>query len=256
MRPMVLMVGHGSRDAPANDEFMELVGRYQARRPELEVRHGYVELAEPALADALAAIPSGCQEVTLLPVFLFAAGHVKRDIPRALADIGRRRPEVRFAAAGAIGVHRAMAELAVERAAEVADLSAAAAARTAVIVVGRGASDADANGDFCKLTRLIGETKPFSWVIPSFMGVTRPRFEETLEFVACSRPERILVIPYLLFAGRLLNQLRDQVAAFGARQATIEMALAPQLGVHERLLTVLDERLAVVYLPRVRSTGD
>lgn len=238
------MVGHGSRDASANDEFEQLVAQYQARHPEFDVRHGYVELAAPSLADALATIPVGCRDVTLLPVFLFAAGHVKRDIPGALADIRRQRPDVRFTTAREIGVHPEMANLAIERAAATAGIGDdAEAARTAVIVVGRGSSDVDANGDFYKLTRLIGEARPFSWVMPSFIGVTRPRFEETLELVAFARPERIIVMPYLLFAGRLLNQLRDQVAAFHTRQPAVETALAPQLGVHERLLMVLDERL-------------
>lgn len=243
MRPIVLLIGHGSRDAPANVEFEQLVARYQARRPEFDLRHGYIELVGPSLADALAAIPGECQDVTLLPVFLFAAGHVNHDIPLALAEIRRQRPQARFTVARELGVHPALAEMAIERAAEIADVSAAEASRTMVVVVGRGSSAADANGDFCKLVRLIAEARPFAWVLPSFIGVTRPRFEETLEFVACASPERIVVIPYLLFAGRLLNQLRDQVAAFRARHTSIETVLAPQLGVHERLLAVLDERL-------------
>jgi sirohydrochlorin cobaltochelatase len=243
MRPIVVLVGHGSRDAPANEEFEQLVARYQMRRPEFELRHGYIELVQPSLADALAALPADCQDVTLLPVFLFAAGHVKNDIPLTLSTARRRRPEVRFTAARALGVHPAMVDLAVERAQEVADIGPAEAPRTAVVVVGRGSSDPDANGDFCKLARLIGEARPFSWVVPSFIGITRPRFEETLEFVARARPERLVVIPYLLFGGRLLSRLREQVAAFRTRYPWIKTALAPQLGVHERLMAVLDERL-------------
>lgn len=237
------MVGHGSRDASANQEFEQLVARYQTRRPELELRHGYVELAQPSLADALADLPAETVEAVLLPLFLFAAGHVKNDIPLALATARRRRPDVRFSAARALGVHAALAELAVERAEEVASLGKTEAPRTAAIVVGRGSSDPDANGDFCKLVRLIGEGRPLAWAVPTFIGITRPRFEETLEFVARARPERLLVIPYLLFGGRLLSQLREQVAGFRARYPWIKTTLAPQLGVHERLLGVLDERL-------------
>jgi sirohydrochlorin cobaltochelatase len=240
MLPIVLIVGHGSRDAAANQEFEQLVARYQARRPELEPRYGYVELAQPSLADALAAIPPDRQEVTLLPLFLFAAGHVKNDIPLALSRARRELPCVNFHAARALGVHPALVDLALERGGQFSD---AEARRTAVVVVGRGSSDPDANGDFCKVTRLIGEGRPFAWVVPSFVGITRPRFEETLEFVARARPERLLVIPYLLFAGRLLAQLHEQVAEFRGRYPWIKTTLAAQLGVDERLLRVLDERL-------------
>ncbi|HVA51526.1 MAG TPA: CbiX/SirB N-terminal domain-containing protein [Pirellulales bacterium] len=244
MRPIVIIVGHGSRDASANQEFEQLVARYQARRPDVELRYGYVELAQPSLGDALANIPADNEDVTLLPLFLFAAGHVKNDIPLALATARRQHPNVQFRAARALGVHPSLVDLALARAAEACPVGEVEASRTAVIVVGRGSSDPDANGDFCKLARLIGEGHPFSWVVPSFIGITRPRFEETLEFVARARPERLLVIPYLLFAGRLLTQLDDQVAEFRARYPWIRTTLAPHLGVHPRLLDVLDERLA------------
>lgn len=237
------MVGHGSRDAAANEEFEQLVAHYRRRRSELELRHGYIELASPLLADALAEIPSDCTDVTLLPLFLFAAGHVKHDIPLALADLRRRRPDARYTACRELGVHPALVKLAIERAGEVVELGQADASRTALIVVGRGSSDPDANDDFCRVARLIGEARPFASAAPSFIAIARPRFEETLELVARSRPERLLVIPYLLFGGRLLSQLRKRVADFRSHHPWTKTAIAPQLGVHERLMAVLDERL-------------
>ncbi|HVX11168.1 MAG TPA: sirohydrochlorin chelatase [Pirellulales bacterium] len=241
MRSLVLIVGHGSRDAEANQEFERLVARYRARRPDLELRHGYVELAQPSLAEALSDIPSECQEVTLLPLFLFAAGHVKNDIPRALTVARREKPHVTFSVARELGVHPAMVELTLKRAEQV--LPNEEAPRTTVIVVGRGTSDPDANSDFCKLARLLAEMRPFAWVVPTFIAVARPQFPETLQFVARTQPERLLVIPYLLFAGRLLNQLREQVESFGIQYPGITTVLAPQLGVDERLCDLLDERL-------------
>lgn len=244
MRPIVIIVGHGSRDTAANQEFEQLVAQYQTRRPDLDLRYGYVELAQPPLAEALAGIPPGGAGVTLLPLFLFAAGHVKNDVPLALAAARRQHPRVQFHATRALGVHPALVELALARADQACPSDAGDASRTAVVVVGRGSSDPDANGDFCKVGRLIGEGRPYSWVVPSFIGIARPRFAEALEFVARARPERLLVIPYLLFAGRLLAQLGDQVAEFRSRYPWIKATVAPHLGVHPRLLDVLDERLA------------
>ena len=244
MRPIVIIVGHGSRDAPANQEFEQLVAQYQARRPDLELRYGYVELAQPALADALANLPPDAKEVTLLPLFLFAAGHVKNDVPLALAAARRQHPQVQFRAARALGVHPLLVELALARADEACGGEKTDPSRTAVVVVGRGSSDPDANGDFCKLARLIGEGRPYSWVLPSFIGITRPRFGEALEFVARARPERLLVVPYLLFAGRLLTHLGEQVAEFRGRYPWMKTTIVPHLGVDSRLLDILDERLA------------
>lgn len=243
----VLLVGHGSREPRGNAELEALVSAYRTARAPLEIAHGHVELAAPALVPALHALADRVDHVIAVPLFLFAAGHTKNDVPLALAGLRRERPGVRFTAARALGVHPELVELAFERARPALG-RARELARTAVIVVGRGASDPDANGDFCKVVRLFGEGRGLGWVVPSFLGITRPSFEDAVELVARARPERIVVVPYLLFAGRLIDRLAAQVAAFAARTPWIAIELAPHLapsvGGDPRLFTVLDERIA------------
>ena len=57
-------------------------------------------------------------------------------------------------------------------------------ANTGVIVVGRGASDPDANGDFCKVVRLFAEGRGLGWVVPSFIGITQPIYDVAPDFGA------------------------------------------------------------------------
>src|SRR5436309_206322 len=104
-RPILLIVGHGSRGAGANVEFEQLVTLYQQRRPEFEICLAYIEMAHPLLAEALAALGRRTGDVTLLPLFLFAAGHVKRDIPVALSTAQRESPGLRFRTSRELGVH-------------------------------------------------------------------------------------------------------------------------------------------------------
>lgn len=240
-RTAIVLLGHGSREPASNLEFEALVARVQAHHLEFDVRHAYVELATPALPDALTALAADHDRVVVVPCFLFAAGHAKNDIPLALATARPKFPQVSFEAARVLGVHPALAELAFERARAACDLSEAK--RTALVVVGRGASDPDANGDFCKLVRLIGEGRGLGWVVPTFIGITSPLFEETLEQVARARPERIVVVPYLLFGGRLVGRLAEQLRAFNERYPWIALSLSNHLGIHPRLLEVLDERI-------------
>jgi sirohydrochlorin cobaltochelatase len=241
-RTGILVVGHGSREQASNLEFERLVEHLRAHRPEFEVRHAYVELAEPPLADGLDAIARSNDRVIVIPCFLFTAGHVKNDIPLALAAVRPKFPKVRFEAGRVLGVHPAMAELAFQRACEACG-GEGDAKRTAVVVVGRGASDPDANGDFCKLVRLVGEGRGFGWVVPSFIGITTPLFEEAIELIARARPERIVVVPYLLFSGRLVARLEEQIREFGNRYPWIKLSLASHLGVHPKLLEVIDDRI-------------
>src|ERR1700749_3409300 len=113
-RPKLVIVGHGSRDAVSNDEFERLVALYQQRRPEFEVRHGYIELAQPSLIETLTNLGRDTGEVTLLPLFLFAAGHVKQDVPLAMEAAGRATPGLKFRLAQELGIHRALVNAALE----------------------------------------------------------------------------------------------------------------------------------------------
>lgn len=246
MDDAVVIVGHGSRDPSANVEFESLVEAYRLRRPDLEVSHGYVELAEPHFGQTLETLARKTKRIVVLPLFLFAAGHVKNDIPLVLARVRNRFPGVRLNPARALGVHPNLVDLLFERAKTLGLPAAEDARKTAVIVVGRGASDPDANGDFCKLVRLFSEGRDFGWVVPCFIGITRPLLAETLELVARARPDRVLVVPYFLFDGTLIGKIKTQMAAFSGQYPWIRAELAPHLGVHEKLLGLLDERVGEV----------
>jgi sirohydrochlorin cobaltochelatase len=242
MTVALLILGHGSREPASNLEFEAMVAVMAARRPDLEVAYGYVELARPSLPEALRQLASGADHVVVVPLFLFTAGHVKNDLPIALNDARRDCPSVRFTATRALGVHPALVELAFERA-RAAITAARDPRKTAVVVVGRGSSDPDANGDFCKLVRLLAEGRGLGWVMPSFIAVAQPGFAATAELLARARPERIVVVPYFLFGGRLIGKLAEQVAQFAARSPWIKCELVPHLGSDERLFRLLDERI-------------
>ena len=240
----ILVIGHGSRDAAANREFEAFVAEFARRRGDEIIEHAYVELAQPSVAEGLDAIAARSSRVVALPLFLFAAGHVKNDLPLALEAARRRWPAVRFEAASALGVHPSMAQVAFARGAEALSEDPAQRARTVAIVVGRGSSDPDANGDLFKLARLMGEGRGLAGVEATFMGITRPSVEETLAQVAPARPERVVIVPYLLFAGRLVEKLDSQVAAFRERYPWIRITRAPHLGADPRVFALLDERIA------------
>jgi sirohydrochlorin cobaltochelatase len=241
--PSFLVLGHGSREPSANHQFVECVDAWREhRRDGARVAHAYVELARPSLDEGLAELAKDAREVVVVPLFLFAACHIKNDVPLALARARTQFPHVRFAAASPLGVHPELAQLAFERAASVAPMGGADVSRTALVVVGRGSSDPDANGDFCKLVRLAAEGRGLMLAEPSFTGIARPRLTETLEHVARAQPERIVVVPYLLFPGRLLDKLRDELAQFAHRYPWTRAVLAPPLGADDRLFALLDER--------------
>ena len=244
-RELVLLLGHGSRDAAGVDAVHALAAAVRPQLPDAEVEVAFVELAAPLLDDALASAGARAGRVVVVPVFLFAAGHVKNDIPLALARARSRHPAVTFVAAPPLGA--APAVIAAARARAIA--AAAAPARTALVVVGRGSSDPDANAELYRAARLVAEGAPWACVLPAFAGVAAPELPSALDLAARARPERIAVLPYLLFPGRVLSRLGEQVAAFTARAPWAPALLAEPIGAD----AVVD---AVVARARDARAGD
>jgi sirohydrochlorin cobaltochelatase len=237
----ILIVGHGSRDSAANAEITTIVESERARHADAIVEHCFLELAEPAFEPALHDLATRVEHVVVVPLLLFAAGHVKNDLPLALHRARQKAPHVRFTVARALGVHAGLVDLAADRAR--AALGDTDASGTALVVVGRGASDPDANAELCRLARLVGEKLGAGWVFPAFCGITQPRVDDALELAARTRPERLVVLPYLLTAGRLIERLRAQVDAARARAPWLRAELAAHLGDDARLHDALDERI-------------
>src|ERR1039458_4434308 len=84
MKPVVLLVGHGSRDKAANLSFRKLVSLYRQRHPSWDIKFGFLEFSKPSLTSALERVLKINPKVRILPVFLFAARHWKKDIPALL----------------------------------------------------------------------------------------------------------------------------------------------------------------------------
>jgi sirohydrochlorin ferrochelatase/(2Fe-2S) ferredoxin len=245
---VILIVGHGSREARANEELEQLVASYAARARDrgesIMVTHAYVELAHPLVAEALATLAASYQRVVVVPLFLFLVGHAKNDIPIALTRARAAFPGVDFVSGRELGVHVELLAIAFDRAAACGSLDAANAKKTTVMLVGRGSSDPGANAEFYRLTRLFSEGRGFASVIPCFIGITTPLVPDALETAARSRPDRLIVLPYFLFDGRLTEKLAGQVAEFAARYPWVRTSVARHLGPDPRLLDVIDERVS------------
>ena len=115
----VLLIAHGARDPRWAQPFEDVAARIRAARPGVRVRLAYLELMEPDIDSAGAALAAdGCTAVEVLPLFLGAGGHVRKDLPRHVADLSAAHPAVTWRLAPAVGeaerVVAAMAEAALD----------------------------------------------------------------------------------------------------------------------------------------------
>ena len=239
----VMLCGHGSRNQLAVGEFAKLAEAVRARLPGVPVEHGYLEFANPVLQHGLDRLrEAGAKRILAVPGMLFAAGHAKNDIPAVLNTYAAQHPGLDITYGRELGIDPKMLRAAGDRVGEA--LAAAPAlplSDTLLMVVGRGASDPDANANVAKVMRLLWEGLGFGWGETAYSGVTFPLVAPALAHAARLGYRRIVVFPYFLFTGVLVKRI--YAAAEEARGAypDVEIICAPYLNDHPLVVeTVLD----------------
>jgi sirohydrochlorin ferrochelatase len=112
----VLIVDHGSRLPEANELLLAAAARVRERLPDRLVRTAHLDLAEPAIPDAIdALVEEGAGEIVVAPWFLSPGAHTARDLPRLAAEAARRHPAVRIVCAPPLGLDERLVDLLLER---------------------------------------------------------------------------------------------------------------------------------------------
>lgn len=232
----LVLVGHGSRKGEGNEAVHRLAARLPGR-----VEVGFIELARPSMDEALdAALASGAERVVAVPAVLLAAAHAKNDLPLAVARARQRHPGRGIHAARPIGVHPAMIAALGERLRDAAP--PVEPERTAVLLVGRGSSDPDANADLHKIARLLAERRGLLGVEVAFVGVTSPGVEEGLRRLHLLRPRGIVVLPYLMYPGVLGDRLAGWIEADRRLHPRVALSMADAIGSHPAVEQCILER--------------
>lgn len=241
----VMLCGHGSRDADAVREFAVLAGHLRKRLPHYPVEYGYLEFATPIIRDGLDALKaSDVTRVLAAPGMLFAAGHAKNDIPSVLNTYAAQNG-LRIDYGKELGIDPKMMRAAADRVQEALDRAPGDVPmhETLLVVVGRGASDPDANSNVSKVTRLLWEGFGFGWAETAYSGVTFPLVEPALEHAAKLGYRRIVVFPYFLFTGILVQRIYDATDAVAKHHPAIRFVKAPYLNDHPAVIDTFEERI-------------
>jgi len=86
----IILFAHGARNAEWAQPFRKIQRAIEARRPSATVELAFLEIMEPALADAVAGlVRSGHTRITVAPLFMAQGGHLKHDLPKILDAIRR-----------------------------------------------------------------------------------------------------------------------------------------------------------------------
>ena len=282
MKPALLIAGHGTRDPEGVAGFTALTKRLtalaeaggvqlaEAREKPLDaaggdavdvaggappdVAGGFIELSAPPLRDAVSGlVDQGNRTLVAVPLMLSAAGHSKGDVPAALARERARHPGLTVRYGRPLGPHPALLDLLAER------ISAAAhdlPEPYAVLLVGRGSTDPDANADVCKDARMLWEGRGYEFTETAFVSLAHPSVAEGLERGRRLGARSIVVARYFLFAGVLPDRVAAQAAEYSAAHPGVGVRCAEVLGDCDEIAALVAERYREALAGDIRMNCD
>ncbi|AFY68682.1 Sirohydrochlorin ferrochelatase [Thalassoporum mexicanum PCC 7367] len=252
----LLLIGHGTRDENGRQTFLDFAAAYQECDRSRPVVPCFLELTEPTImAGVEQCIAQGYDDMTAMPLLLFAARHSKFDVTAELDRIQAKYPQVNFRYGRHLGITANMIQLWRDRLAQLDSLAAnprqISREDTVILVVGRGSSDPDANSDVCKLARILWEGSGYKNVEVCFIGITHPRLEEGFRRAMFYAPKRIIVLPHFLFTGALIKkiatitqQMREQYISTDnpSEGSLLEITGLDEIGIDPKLFTMVRDR--------------
>jgi sirohydrochlorin cobaltochelatase len=241
----VMVCGHGSRDDEAVREFAAVARGIASRLPQYPVESGFLEFARPIIRDGLDRLrQQGVSRILAVPGMLFAAGHVKNDVPSVLNTYAAQHG-LRIDYGRDLAVDLKLLRAAGQRIEEAESVSSRRVPReeTLLMVVGRGTSDPDANSNIAKVARMLWEGMGFGWMEVCYSGVTFPLVAPGLEHAVKLGYRRIIVFPYFLFTGVLVKRIYRITDQMAERHPGIEFLKARYLNDHPLVLDAFAERV-------------
>jgi sirohydrochlorin cobaltochelatase len=261
VKPPLLLVGHGTHDETGAAEFGRLVHRLRCRLDGIvaDVTGGFVAGARPALSDSISSLVArGHHHLVALPLSLTGDRHALGDVPGTLALEQERHPTLSYELGGPLGPDPRILALLAERLedaqAEMPRMTLVTGpdhepepvrlADTAVVLVGHGSADPEVNAEVHRVSRLFWERHApgYLTVETAYVSHARPGVPGGLERCRRLGARRVIVLPYLLFAGGVLERVWAQALAYGANHEGLDIRCAEVVGDCEGLADVVIDR--------------
>ena len=245
MSHAILLIGHGSRNQAAVAEYKQFAAQISTQL-QTHVEPCFLEFADPPIAEGIeSCIAQGVTQLVAVPLFLGPAGHQKNDVPAVINWARKQWPELQFHYGAPLGAQYDIVQILADRLAQAtAEANAdrqVSKEETAVLLVSRGSRDPDANGEVAKLARLLYEGRGYQSIDPAYYALTEPRIDEMVRRAARNGAQRVVLLPYLLFTGKIYERVVEQGAA-AAEKYNIEVIVSHYLFPHDALVNAVIHR--------------
>ena len=240
----ILLVGHGSREKSGNDEIEAFAAQWRERQPGWRIEVCFIEFSEITMSEGLRRAAESARRVIVVPLILNAAGHVKMDVPQAIDGARLKYPMVQFLYAPHLTACDPILAILKRRLKDAMQaLDMPDPTTTGVVILGRGSSDRQANGDMAKMARWLMEETDHELVDLAFTGITYPRLEKAVQRQGLLGMKQVVVLPYYLFNGTLVERIARQVEHLKAQYPTIRFVSTRYFGFEPEIFALLEQRV-------------
>jgi sirohydrochlorin cobaltochelatase len=189
---------------------------------------------------------NGVEHIIAVPGMLFAATHAKNDIPSVLLTYQKKYPKLKVSYGRELALHPEMISAFETRILESLGLDHVHDGDlydTMLVVVGRGTSDTYANAEAAKLTRIVTENLGFGWSETVYSGVTFPSVGQGLEIASRLGYQKIVVAPYFLFTGKLIDRIYNYVDRVSITLPNVTFYKAHYLADQDHVINTFVDRI-------------
>lgn len=252
--PGILFLGHGTRSQFGISEFMQLNSRVQKevqQRLQLDsiyagarvaFGHAFLELCVPDMNMTIQNGPlAGNKQIGIVPVFLFAAGHLKRDVPHLLSSLSKNR--LSFVMGNPVGEEDRCIALSKTR---ILETGFSPETESGLVMVARGSRDPEVLQAFDRVSKKLQKELQAPHLEMSFLTGPGPSLEDALQKVRARGFSQVYVAPYLLFYGTLVTDVHRVISQWSCRYPDVLVKVTSHLGVHELLVECFTEKTLTV----------
>lgn len=237
-----VLIVHGSPDERGNEHaratFEKLRKKLSPNIP-MEMALAFIDHAEPDVGSVIDRLADRSGGIGLFPFLLFDAGHSKSDVSGYMNAASEAHPETPLIRDWALGTDQKVVSILLDMLPK-----ADPAIRDTVILIGRGSLDPNANASLYYQGRRLWERRRGAQPVFAFISVTDPRLSEVLDSLDPGLQDRILLVPYFLFEGVLLDRIRGLAEAYRKRTGFGgEVIVTPPFGDHPMMLDYMTERI-------------
>ena len=248
MNSAILLIGHGSRDDDAVQEFYQLADGFRERFPDQIIATGFLELVAPSINDAVQAlVDQGVTSILALPGMLMAGNHAKSDIPKEL-ERQRQKHGISIGYGEELGADDKMIAAARSRIeqAEAQSLDNSLEQRrceTLLMIVGRGSNDPKIIANFNHIADTLQQEMGFKDAAVAYSGISPPCVTTCLEKAKSQGHKRVMLFPYFLFTGHLVKRIHQQTDNFAKQHPDMDIIKAGYFSAHPKVIDTFVQRL-------------